>query len=171
MPVRQSLHQQNIDSAGFTLIEMIVVLGVLGTLLAFSVTNLVGLQNRTRLATTMTTLISDIQLQRLKAMDGDTEGRGTIDSYGIYFGTSQYVLFHGSTYNASATDNVIVAYDLPVSLSSTTFAGSQIVFTKGSGEIASYVSNQNTVTFVNPADNATKQLVFNRFGAIVSGAL
>lgn len=157
-------------SSGFTLIEMIVVLGVLGTLMAFSVTNLVGLQNRTRLATTMATMVSDIEMQRLRAMDGDTGGLGTIESYGVYFGETQYVLFHGTSYNALASDNVVIAYDEPVTLSSITFLGSQIVFTKGSGEIASFVADQNTLTLSNPANNATKQLVFNKYGTITSGA-
>ena len=153
---------------GFTLIELIVVMGVIATLAAFTTTNLLGLQRHTHISTTLSTILADWYGQRSKAMIGDTQGRSTIDSYGIYFQTGQYTLFHGTTYNATATDNVIIPIESPVQVSSTTIPNSTVIFTKGSGEVSGFSSTQNSISFTNSSSNEQVTVIFNQYGTITS---
>lgn len=155
-------------SRGFTLIEVIVVLGVLATLMVFASVNVLQLQRHTHVQTTVTQLAADLYEQRQRAMSGDTQGRSTIDSYGVYFRSSSYVLFHGATYSAVSADNVTIPIQSPIQMSSTTFANSQVIFLKGSGEISGYSPNANSVTLTNTTNSEAVQIVLNKYGTITS---
>lgn len=153
---------------GFTLIEVIVVLGVLATLMSFATINVLQLQRHTHVQTTITALATDLYEQRQRAMTGDTQGRLTSDSYGVYFQTSSYVLFHGSSYVASSPDNITVPIASPIQMSATTFSGSSVIFAKGSGEIIGYSSSANTVTFTNTSNSESVVVALNKYGTITS---
>ncbi len=156
--------------SGFTLVEMLVVMGVVGILLSFTTVNLINFQRRTHVQTSLSTILADIAQQRSRAMNGDTQGRETADAYGIYFQTTSYTLFHGNTYSAGNPDNVIVAFENPIAFASTTFPNSQIVFSKGSGEVAGFQPSQNTVTFVNTSSNEQTSIQLNVYGTVSSGS-
>ncbi len=148
---------------GFTLIEIILVMAIIATLLGLGSVNLLSSQNKSSLATSVNTLISDLKSQQLKAMSGDTEGRGVADSYGIYFQSGSYTLFHGTTYSASDPANFTVSLNPDLTLT-TTFTGSTIIFTKGSGQITGFVPGANTISLTTPA--GTKTLHFNTYGVV-----
>ena len=59
----------------FTLVEVVIVMGILFILFAFSAVSLIGVQQQTSLSTSLNTLVSDLKSQQLKALVGDTEGR------------------------------------------------------------------------------------------------
>lgn len=147
---------------------MMVVLGVLGTLIAFSSVNLVGYQGKNLLQTTLSTVVADIQNQRLKSMNGDTQGNVSTDAYGVYIQQSSYTLFRGTTYAAGTSGNVVIPVVAPMVLS-TTFPSNQFVYSKGTGEIASFNSAQNTITVRNSTTNEQIVITFNRYGTIISG--
>jgi prepilin-type N-terminal cleavage/methylation domain-containing protein len=153
---------------GFTLIELIVVMGIVGTLAAFMTTNLMGFQRHTHIATTISTVLADWYAQRSRSMIGDTQGRSSADAYGIYFQTGRYTLFHGASYNPSSPDNVVIPLESPVQVSSTTLPGSTVIFTKGSGEVTGYSGSQNTISFTNSSSNEVVTLTFNQYGTITS---
>ncbi len=153
---------------GFTLIEVIVVLGVLATLMSVATINVLRLQRHTHIQTTITTLATDLYEQRQRAMTGDTQGRSTQDSYGVHFETDRYVLFHGSSYSAASPDNVSIQIPDPIQMSSTTFPSSDVIFLKGSGQISGYSQTTNTVTLTNTTNSEAVTLVFNAYGTIIS---
>lgn len=150
---------------GFTLVEITVVIGIIAVIVSYSVINLTTVQHTTYVGTTIDTFISDLKQQQLKAMVGDTEGRGVNDYYGIYFGTSDYALFHGSTYSAGPS-NPIIPLTTSVQFTNVTFPQSQIVFNKGSGEIVGFAVGSNTVTLVNVVTNEQKTITINRYGVV-----
>ena len=113
---------------GFTFPELIVVIGIITTIFAFSVANLSNTQQRTYLSSNITTLISDIKQQQLKAMNGDTDGSGTISDYGIYFETNKYTIFRGTTYSASDARNYTISLESNIQFKDVTFPSSQLVF-------------------------------------------
>ncbi len=157
-------------SNGFTLVEVLVVGGIIAVLLALGSSNILNFQRRSHLRTTTSTFIADLNRQRFRAMSGDTQGRSTIDSYGVYLGTNTYVLFHGTTYSAGNSDNVTIPFESPVTLQSTTFPGSTVIFTKGSGEISGFNPAQNTITLLNTSSNETLTITLNQYGTITSGS-
>lgn len=150
---------------GFTLVELMVVMGMIAVLISYSVVNLTTIQHTTYLAATVDTFISDLKQQQLKAMVGDTEGRGVNDYYGISFGTNDYALFHGSSYSASSS-NPVIPLTSGMQFSSVTFPQSRIVFDKGSGEVIGFTVGSNTITLRNTLTNETKTITINRYGVI-----
>ena len=150
---------------GFTLPELILVMGIILTLAVLVSNSFLGGQHQTSLNTSLTTFVADAKAQQLKTMSGDTEGRTTADSYGIYIESNQYVLFHGTTYSASDPANSVIPLNTGLTLS-TSFPGSILIFTPGSGEISGFISGSNTITLSGP--EVAKIIRFNRYGVIIS---
>lgn len=92
-------------------------------------------------------------------MVGDTEGRGIIGPYGIYTGTTQYVLFHGASYNPTDSSNFSVTLGDNIQFSNTP---ATVVFTSGNGETGQTV----TLTIKNILSNQEKTIQLNSLGVI-----
>ncbi|MEN9328480.1 MAG: hypothetical protein RI947_1288 [Candidatus Parcubacteria bacterium] len=155
-------------TAGFTFVEIIVVIGILATIAGLTIMNLSGVQRRAYLNTQLTTTIADLKSQQLKAMTGDTEGRSTHDAYGIHFGSSSYTLFHGLTYNASDSSNFTINLDGNIDLTNITLPQSEIIFTSGSGELTNYIQGADAFTLRNTLNGDQKTVTINRYGVIIS---
>lgn len=154
-------------SEGFTLIEIIVVSAVVLILLAFASVNLFNIPTSSSIDATVDTVAEDLKTQQIKAMAGDTEGRGIPDKYGMYITPSSYTVFHGSTYNPNDTANF--RSDLPAGYSlSTTLPNSIVIFAAGSGEILNFSNNQNTITVKNDATGKQKTIFLNTYGTITN---
>ena len=154
--------------SGFTLPELIVVVGILMILLSISSINLLTIYGKTSLGTKLSTLISDIKHQQLKSIVGDTEGETSAESYGIYFEQNRYTLFKGSSYSASDPLNFIINLESDLQFSNIAFPQSQLVFSQGSGEISAYTSDTDTVTLTNIRTSDSKTLELNRYGVVVT---
>lgn len=151
---------------GFTIIELVVVLGVLAITLAVASLNLTGIQNKTYLTTTVSTVVADIKKQQIKAMTGATEGRSDHDAYGIYFEADRYTLFHGAAYSPSELSNSVVMLENNVHVSANTFPSDEIVFDAISGEVEGFTAGQDTITLTNINTNEAKTITINRYGVV-----
>lgn len=100
---RQNFAKQNLG--GFTLIELVVVIGILGILLLVGITFTRVFIRQVDLDTTSQQILSTLQLAREQTLASEDESR-----YGVHFETSKYVSFKGSTYSATDPDNK--EYDL-----------------------------------------------------------
>lgn len=147
--------------AGFTLIEVIVMVSLFLALLGLSTINLLNAQHKSYLSTTVDTFIADLKQQQLKAMTGDTEGTGNISNYGVHFETTSYTLFR-DIYNVANTANFVVNLSGTIQVS-TGFPSSQIIFQKGSGEV---VNAPNTITFRDTASGEEKVVTINVYGVV-----
>ncbi len=121
-------------SAGFTLIEMTVVISIFVTLLGFITLSLVRSHQTVSLTSTEEILVADLRQQQLKSMIGDTEGRMNADLYGIHFDSNRYVTFHGENYSSVDTSNSFFNLPSNIQFNSPNY---DIIFLKRSGEIAS----------------------------------
>lgn len=144
---------------GFTLVELMVVMSIMSTLLGFVIISLTTVAQKASVSTTVQTVISDLNAQKIKAMVGDTGGRALASSYGVHFDTTQYVLFNGSAYSSSDASNFVIS--LPGNLRFTT-SGINIVFSKTSGEL----SLPATITIDNVTNNEEKTIEINRYGVV-----
>ena len=152
---------------GVTLIEVLVVIGVLLTLIGIASVSFLPFRSKSTLDTAITTLISDIKSQQIKAVVGDTEGRGTSDNYGVHFETNSYTLFHGTIFNPSDTSNFTVALNDGIQIESR-FPSSQIIFSIKSGEVISFSETQNSITLEDTVQGSSKTVDINRYGVITS---
>lgn len=149
------------SSAGFTLVELLVVLVITTALFGLIGINLGHPQTVANATTSVDTLLADLRSQQLLAMAGDTNNAGATQPHGIYLETTQYTLFTNSTYNAGDSDNFVVQL-APGTQLSTTFPSAQVVFVKGTGEVNNFAGGSNTITITNSGTSRT--ITLNRLG-------
>ena len=147
---------------GFTLIEMLVVIGILLTLISLTTISLTRIQSRVNLTTTVNDFIADLREQQTRAMVGDTGTGLAPDNFGIHFDANSYTLFEG-TYYATGSANFAPSLPSVVQISST-FSGGNILFSKGSGE----ANSTGSVTFTNTASNEQKTIILNKYGVVTA---
>lgn len=152
---------------GFTLLETLLVIGIFLFMIAIIVPNSLNLRNSSSINTSVLTFVTDIKNQQIKAMTGDTEGRGTPDTYSIYIQPTSYVLFHGQNYSAADSSNFAITLDAPFQFS-TTFPSSKIIFASGSGQINNHVATQSSVTIREIKTGKQKIIQINKYGTITS---
>jgi len=56
--------------------------------------------------------------------------------------------------------------DSPISFTNITFAGGNLVFANGSGEVVGFALGQNSLTVTNSAGGNSTNLTINQYGAI-----
>jgi len=154
------------NQSGLTLIELVVVMGILLMLFGFVSFNLVGVQRTTSVNSTGESLISDMSSQQTKAMLGAGSSNG--NSYGIYFQPDKYTLFKGTIYSVSDPNNFTVSLDSGSAFTNITFPSSSIIFSSGTGEISGFSSGQNTVSIQDIQGTKTITITVNRYGVVTS---
>jgi type II secretory pathway pseudopilin PulG len=147
---------------GFTVVELLLTIGIFIVLTSIATVSLGKFERNASLSSEVNTIIPDVKEQQIKAMAGDGEGSGSISDYGIHISSTSYTLFRG-TYVAGSSSNFVVSLPANIQLS-TTFPSSELIFTKGSGEVA----GPNTITLTDMTNSATKTITINKYGAITS---
>jgi prepilin-type N-terminal cleavage/methylation domain-containing protein len=137
--------------AGFTLIELVVVMGIFAIMVGFASINLIHPQTQASLDTTLTSLVSDLKEQQIRAMTGDDKS-----AYGVHITANNYTLFTGSSYS-TGTEYFTVSLNSGLSISTP----SDIIFAQRSGE-----TTQATFTLTNSTSSESKTIIINTLGAI-----
>ena len=138
--------QFRMRNAGFTLLEMVMVLAVIAIISAISVSSFLRV-NRDRAIITETekvlSLVGKARSFTLAAKDGR--------AYGVHFEQGKAVLFLGPTYNAATASNEAQVLNKEVRISAISLAGggSEVVFSKLTGTTAQ--SGTITLALVNDA--------------------
>jgi len=140
------------DSAGFSLIELIMVIGVLGFLMVVSVPLGVNFYRTRQLDVYEGSMVQALRRAQLKSMSVENDS-----SFGVYVKPGQYTLFKGTSYITRDTvyDEV---FDLPASLQVSGL--SEIVFDKLNG------TSVNTGTITLTVDSKTEDISINEMGRI-----
>lgn len=149
---------------GFTLVELLIVIGIISVLTSFAALNFLGGQRGASQAALTSSLIADVRAQQTKAMSGTLGVDGEVGDYGVRFDQDSYTLFEGSTYLVGEPSNFTVQLDPNLQFSFVAFLNSEIVFERGSGEMAGYTLGANSVTITETGSGRTETLNFNRYG-------
>ncbi|MCL4338328.1 hypothetical protein M1271_01415 [Patescibacteria group bacterium] len=153
---------------GMSIVELVVVMAFFLILSGTITVNLLGLQQRTTLSSSLTTLINDIKSQQLKAQTGDAQGGTSDGNFGIYFESTKYTLFNGSVYNQSDPSNLVINLGENITFPNISFPLGSLVFIKGSGEISGFTPGSDTIVIRNTASNEQNTIMLNRYGVITS---
>jgi prepilin-type N-terminal cleavage/methylation domain-containing protein len=150
------------NQRGFTLVELLVVLGIASILFVLSTINL-GKVNQSASVTSLEDSISnDLKSQQILAMSGGIGSTTSQQPQGIHIQSSSYVLYAGSVYNSSDSNNFTVSVS-PANLT-TTFPSSNVLFNKGDGSVSAFTSGSNTITI--NGNSTSKTITIGRFGAL-----
>jgi len=157
---------------GFTLIELILVISLLGIILSLTTVNLFGPISKTNLNSVSTDILSVLREAQNKSMATDTDGGPTSTSYGVHFESSSYILFKGTTYVSSDPTNLVV--NIPSSFTATPTLPcpsppgdcNNIVFQKISGGLLNFDELNNTVCVSDNSTNKQKLLTVNFAGVV-----
>ena len=153
---------------GFTIVELLIVMSFFGILAGLATISLMNVRQSTSIDASLNILIAELREQQIKAMVGDTEGRNTLDNYGIHFGNNSltYTVFHG-TYSPSETSNRTVSLTDTMEVS-TAFPDTEVIFEKGSGNVVGFVDGSNTITITDPTTGSQRIITINRYGVITA---
>lgn len=162
--MKWSQHTNQHKSSGFTLIELLVTVLITAILLGLISINLGRPQTTANVTTSIDSLLNDLKSQQLLAMSGDKGSQTNAQPHGIYFQSTQYVLFAGTSYSASDSYNYTVALPASTRLT-TTFPSSQVVFNTGAGDVQGFTNGSNTITLT--SGTLTRTITINRLGALV----
>lgn len=159
--MKRLLHQQK----GFTLLELLVVVGIIAILFGMATINLVRTQHNASVSAVVDELLADIRTQQTKAMIGAKDTIGNSNSYGIHITSNSYILFQGTTDPGDGTDFTVN----PTGITFTTnLPSNMIVFAKRSGVFSNYVSGTYTITVQNAYGIEQKTLTINRYGVVTN---
>jgi len=148
---------------GFTLIELVVVLGIFFTVFTIVTISLVNVTRTTSVNSVSDTLTTDMGLQQTKAMQGDG---GAGSNYGIYFEQDKYILFKGNSYSPSDPANFSVNLDSGIIFSNVAFPNSTIIYASRSGEIIGFTDGSSIIEINDSQGSKTESMTINRYGII-----
>lgn len=149
----------------FTIVDLLLVMGLVTIVFSLTSVNLLGLQNKPSLATSVQKLAVDLKGQQNRAMVGDASGGSVSYAWGVYIEPARYTLFRGTIFVVSDPYSFVVTADPNMTLA-TSFANSTIVFNKRSGEVNNYSLGANSITVTNTASGESKTVTLNSLGAM-----
>ncbi|MDQ5951116.1 MAG: hypothetical protein QG639_393 [Patescibacteria group bacterium] len=150
---------------GFTLVELLVVLGLFTVVFTLSNVSLSSMIARSSSQEFTQTLISDLSRQQNRAMTGEAAS-GSATSYGVRLTENSYTLFDGEVFSESSATNIRVQLPVDVQFENISLPQQQIVFQEDSGEISDFVAGQSSWDMRNTTTNTTQTFQVNRLGVI-----
>ena len=151
---------------GFTLVEVVVVVGLMLFTLGFITQTLFRGQRRTSFTEAADLLVRDMREQQISVMQGDTFNDHVLSDYSIRFESDRYILFPGSVYLNTNPNNRIVLLEPTTRFSSITFPGGILTFARGSGDVRSYTASTSSVTVTDNDTNSQKIISVNEHGVV-----
>lgn len=145
-------------SKGYTLIELLISICILGLIFAITTINISPLPSNTLQSTSQDLVIADLRSQQTKAMSTDS-------AYGVHFETNSYTMFKGDAYIQGLTTNTVVNLDSGIVFANVTFPNNLIIFLAGSGDISGYAAGMDSFDVVSDVTNKTTTVKINKYGA------
>ena len=128
----------NAKRKGFTVIELVISLAIMGALLAVILPSFISFRRSSALNTEAEDLVTVINRARLLSVSSKND-----QQFGVHFSTDRVTLYQGPTYSATDPANEIHILNSLVALSGTTIngGGSEVLFQKVTG-----ATTQNATT-------------------------
>lgn len=164
--VFQTSHFKSHNPKGFTIIEVAIVVGALSILFALVSVNLLSVRGKTDLNTTYNTVVSDLRTQQIRAMVGEVDAQSS-QNYGVFFEGSSYILFAGDSFDSNNPTNIEVELPENLEFVANALPNSEAVFVKGSGELSTYSSPQNSFKLKSTLNGEERTFFLNRLGVVL----
>lgn len=144
---------KNERSRGFTALEILIVIAIIGILTATIMPSFMNFRRNSMLNTDTMNLITLINRARLLSVSSKDD-----EQYGIHLEPSKAVLFKGVTYSAGAPTNETHEFSTGLTLSSFAIngGGSEVLFDKVTGATT---QNATTTLLVTGTTSSTTVLI------------
>lgn len=162
--ITNKMEEKRVRSSGVSLIELIVVIAIIGTMARLVTLDLFRGQQRVSLTAARDAVIRDIRDQQLRAMSGDTTTPGVYVDYSIRFEPTRYVLFPGSVYVSDNPQNTTVLLDGILRFTSVVFPSATVTFARLSGDIRNFAAGNDSVTLTNTQTSEQFRIQLNIHG-------
>jgi prepilin-type N-terminal cleavage/methylation domain-containing protein len=166
------MRKDTANQFGFTLIELVLVISLIGVLLAISTVTLFRPVSKTDLATTTTDIFSLLREAQNKAINTDTSGEAQSNNYGVHFEAGSYTLFKGTSYVVGDPSNLVINTPSNIAISPNLPCSSppgdcnNIVFQRVSGEVLSFDDANDSVCITETATNNQSLLTVSFIGVV-----
>lgn len=152
-------------SRGFTLVELLIVLGLFTVVFALTNISLSSMIARSNSQEFAQTLMSDLSRQQSRAMTGETAA-GSAASYGVQLEPTHYTLFEGSVFSVDSPTNTVVTLPSDLVFESIALPQQQLVFSEDSGEVAEFEQTQSSWVLRNTTTNTSQTFQVNKLGVL-----
>lgn len=156
------------NSSGFTLIEVLLVIGLLTLLLSLGIVSFGQTNTRLRLESSTSQIVSLLTEARTKAMITDTEGQPTSSVYGVHFEADKSILFRGSSFDSQNPNNFVIPADkvtiLPNLPCGVPTDCHNVIFTRVSGEVIGFDPVLNWLCLT--SGSSSTKLAINFLGVV-----
>jgi type II secretory pathway pseudopilin PulG len=153
---------------GFSIVELIVVCGIVIALSGMISLNILGIQHGASLSATIEQVSADVAHVRLQSLSGYGATSSKGDAHGVHFESSAYTLFTGTSYASGNTANTVISLPSNMRFTQITFPSQSVVFATGSGEIVSYDQNKSSFDITETNSSQTKTMRLNALGSLIA---
>lgn len=158
--------EKNLGKSGFTFIETIIVVAIILTTLGYAALNVLTASENQNVSASRDILRADIKSQQAKAMSGQNYEQNNADYYGIYFTSTSYTLFKGSSFDPNDPENYVINMENNSEFFNINLPSSSLIFSPLSGEVYGYSPIQNSLGIRNTVNGENYTFSINRYGAI-----
>lgn len=151
---------------GFTLIEILIVLFIFGTIVTMPMVFLWGIGRGDSLLAATREVIGGIHEAHTNTISGRSFDGQQPSSFGIYFQTNYYVLFSGASYDVNDTNNAQTDLPTGITFSQISVPQNTIVFSKVTGSVTNFDPVQNFVILQDSNTLETRQITITSVGGV-----
>lgn len=157
-------YDDRLATHGFTLVELLVTMTILGILFSLLVSNLTGVIPKAMVRSSTEVLLADIREQQMKAMTGYETHLGGSSAYGVRFEEDRYILFTGEEYQEDHQENYTIFLQSGLRFNPIDLLDSVLIFARNTGEVEGYREEGTSVTLTNDMTGEQSSLSFNTLG-------
>lgn len=160
-----------VSSFGFSLIELIIVISLLGILLTIASVNLFNPLSKNKVSMVAGDVTSILREAQYKSINSTDSENGGSSEFGVHFENNSYTLFKGLVYNSSSNSNFEVKTVSNISIEKSLPCSSQencnnIIFEKYSGEVHEFDENQNSICIQTESSDQERMIKINSLGVV-----
>lgn len=122
-------------SKGFTLIEFLISIAVIGVIIAITVPSLISFRKNQAIQNSTNAVVSLLEEARAKTLASYNN-----TFYSVKFDSDKATMFTGGTYSSASADNKVLLYEVPVVLQTVSLngSGSSVSFDRIKGTTSQY---------------------------------
>lgn len=161
--------RSNLQS-GFTLVELIVAIGVFVLLATLGILTLIRSQQKSSLESEKNKIVATINEAQGRGIMGDEAGTNETTNFGIYFQQDRYTLFRGTTFVPDDDYNFLTILGRNIRFSSIDLPSNCVanndcvIFKKRSGEVKDFDQNHNTLQVQATSSGEEITISINKLG-------